>query len=310
MTLEDAVALSIFHYPSLYSRTTFEESKTRVLDHYFLTIGNGIDYINPNNEKHAGWFGHDADLPEAKKRRKLLSKKAKQKIAAGEKICRIYRHIHQDQFEKYGFISPSYDYKHEKEERTAFLSDFLKRGVKYLEVTHGFNRIIDETKRPNPADYEYFIEIYPDSNDRYIESLKEMEEKINRKVKSNYNWHPYPFSLKYTPMWDMQNGCFIPKDMIMPDWIEGIVAVYRKTLAWFEDDSKYMADNYYNWSELHDLTNFQIAWDKEPDKLILCKDYGIEPFVYTNIREMARAIVQTQRAHRIDECNQILAFYQ
>lgn len=303
MKLNDSVALSIFNYPSLYARNTFVDSRHQVLGQYFLVIGGGITYINPTGEKYVGWFGDDHD----DRKIKTLTDEVKQRLIAGEKICRIYRHIHQDYFKKYGFISPSFNYEHEKQERTALLSDFLKEGVKYLNVDYNLNQDGLKIEKPNPTNYEYFIEIYPDANDEYIQYLREMEQNSNRK--SNYDWHPYPFSIKFTPMWDRTNDCFIPKDMIMPDWIEGMIEIYQKTLNWLEDDNCFNADNYYNWAELDNLEYFQKAWDKQPDKLAFCKEYEIEPVAYTDVREMARAIVRHQHVKRIDDCKQILAFY-
>jgi hypothetical protein len=44
MKLKDYVDNSIYHYPSLYRSTNYKDSRLRVLDHLFLTNGNGMEW--------------------------------------------------------------------------------------------------------------------------------------------------------------------------------------------------------------------------------------------------------------------------
>jgi hypothetical protein len=46
MKLEDAIAKSIYNYPSLFKDSNWEKSRIKVLDHLFLTIGNGYEWYD------------------------------------------------------------------------------------------------------------------------------------------------------------------------------------------------------------------------------------------------------------------------
>jgi hypothetical protein len=181
--------------------------------------------------------------------------------------------------------------------KVQFYDDFLREGKKFLNLTTAKDTLgFDKENRRflgNIDDYECFIRIFPDDN----------------RVFDNGGWHPYPFSIEYTPFWDRQNKCLIPAEMIADDWRQGIIEIYTELLKWMEDDECWCSDNYYNWAEDKKLGVFQDNWDKQPDKLKLCKDYEIPPVEYTDVREMARAIVKYQRAKRISECKQILKHF-
>jgi len=56
MTLEDTIAKSIKKYPSLFKDVNWKKSRIKVIDHLFLTIGNGFEwydgYLAEKSKKH------------------------------------------------------------------------------------------------------------------------------------------------------------------------------------------------------------------------------------------------------------------
>lgn len=76
--LEDYIWASVFRYPRLYSRNTYQESRMAVLKHLFLVIGNGIEY----NPELNNFNNHEYTclLPEIVDR-----------LKAGEKIVQVIR---------------------------------------------------------------------------------------------------------------------------------------------------------------------------------------------------------------------------
>src|SRR6185503_18150433 len=80
MNMEDFVFSSIYNYPSLYYSSSFEESKIRVLDHVFLVIGNGIEFIPED-----GSFGPWCD----KENYAAVDSDSKNRILRGDKLARL-----------------------------------------------------------------------------------------------------------------------------------------------------------------------------------------------------------------------------
>jgi len=56
MKLKDHVEASITEYPSLYARSTYQESKLAVYDHLFLCIGTGYEWANTKDPKQGGYL--------------------------------------------------------------------------------------------------------------------------------------------------------------------------------------------------------------------------------------------------------------
>jgi hypothetical protein len=287
MKLEDYIFSCIFAYPSLYHTRNFEESKKKVLDHLFLVIGSGVEYVNPKNLPHKGYFS------DGSKNKKRLSKEVKQRIISGEPIVTIYNKIDQEKFDKFGMMWPD----RESKEQNMLLDDFRNLKMKYYNVNERYSSVESLKQKIDLKDYEVFIETYPDRM-------------------SDYEWSPYPFSIEYTPFWegewDKKKGKLIDKNLIRPDWVEGIVWIYKVALQWFEDDNKWGNDRYFNWAGKNwaeNNNNLVIAWNKESDKVKLCKDYEIPFKPYSSPKEMAEDIVNCQRSNYIEEAKQIIEFY-
>jgi hypothetical protein len=56
MRVEEAVYNSLRHYPSLYKRDTYEESKREILHHYFIVLGSGIEWAYTKKPEDGGYL--------------------------------------------------------------------------------------------------------------------------------------------------------------------------------------------------------------------------------------------------------------
>ncbi len=278
MKLKNYIFRCIYNYPSLYYKKTWEDTKRSILGHVFLTIGTGIDFVEKG-----GHFASDIKY----NYKKILPKGYSKRIKNLEKIAIIYNRDSADKknYVAFGLIHSQYNSR----EKILFLKDFLLLNEKYL--------INGKTKETNLNLDEYkVIDIYPEDE--------------------NNEWHPYPFSLEYTPFWDEKKKCFIPKELITRDWREGIVWIYKETKKWFEDDNKFLNDRYFNWGNFEDLkdypnrpNHFLQNWNKHKDKLKVCDDYGIPRKLYNNPKDMAIDICRLSRIKYIENCQKIIDFY-
>lgn len=275
MKLQSYILNSIFTYPSLYYKGSYEQSKINVLNQLFLVIGNGISFIKNKDGK--GHFGNDYD------KKNKLSKKSEKRILNGESIVTVYKKIDEN-FKKLGFLWPDRNSK----EKTMFYSDLLKLNKPFLVLNNKINQKIIDTQN-----YELFVEFFQD----------------NRILKND--WYPYPFSIKYSSLWDDENNKLVNKSEVADDWLEGIIYIFTEAKKWLEDDIKFNNNQYFNWAINWNENDNQliINWNKESDKLKLCVDYEILPKKYTDVRVMAFDIVAKQRKKYIDECKKILKYY-
>ncbi len=273
MKLETYILRSIYAWPSLYYKPTMQESRRAILNQLFLVLGSGVEY----NAK-TGTFDKDC------KRNNIvsISKRTKDRILKGEKLCYVYTKI-DGKFngDVFPFVWPDRDSKETKR----FLKDIVKTKKSYLECGVKLEMPI------KPSDYELYVEIWP-------------------KDKNEYEWSPYPFCWKYLAFVDETTQKLINRNLIQDDWREGIVEIYTATLAWFEDDAKFFGDRYYNWSEnIKAGDMFHKNWDKHPDCVGRCEDYAIPYKEYATPKDMARDCVKFNRAKYIAECKQIIDYY-
>ena len=207
------------------------------------------------------------------KRKKLLKKDA-QKIINGEKLVVVYNKIDE---EKIKLVFPDRDSK----EKIMFFDDFLKLNKKYL--------IWGQKKPEGKLNFDCIIKTYPYD------------------LEKQYCWHPYPYNLNHTAF--CKNGNFLDANLIQPDWRKGIVEIYTEAKNWFESDL-WRKDKYYNWAETIREDDFFIKnWNKQPDKLKLCSDYGIIPFNYENPLDFARECVKSRIKQHIQDAQKVIDFY-
>ncbi len=108
MKLDTFIAKCICAFPSLYYKESYEASKIAVLDHTFLTIGNGIEY--------------NADGTFGGMQRRKLPKHYTKRIRAGEKIvdiCKI------KEFDSFAMVKMGAYPDYSAKETVMFLADFL-----------------------------------------------------------------------------------------------------------------------------------------------------------------------------------------
>lgn len=273
MKLDDYIASSIMAYPTLYCKNTYRKSRRAVLNQLFLVIGNGVEFVPRKNGK--GFFS------DGKKQK--LKKSDVGRVQNSEQIAIVYDKI-DEKMAKFGMFFGRMDAR----EKILFYRDFLDSGEKHLLFG-------EDTNGPlNVEGYDKFVEIYP-------------------KDDKEYRWHPYPFSLKYSSLHDDRTNELIDPSLIAEDWRKGIVEIFHIANEWFQDDESFKADRYFNWAEYwrdDDSNYFLTAWNKQPDKLKFCAEYEIEPKLYTDPKEMAKAIVAHRRKQIIDEANKAIRFYE
>jgi hypothetical protein len=282
MTLENYIYSSIFAYPSLYYKENWEFSKREVLNQLFLVISNGVEYVNPKNEIGKGHFNNSGF--------KVISKKDKKRIFQLESIVTVSPLSISDFDTVWGDRNKKY---------TMFLSDFLKLKLPYFNQGDNLPEDFSSEKYKN---YKVICE-YPSSNRSYRDKLK----RLGRWEE----WSPYPFSIKYCPFWNSEKDCFITKEMIAPDWVEGIIWIYTQTKNWFENDEKFLADNYYNFSldVGKNCCVFTQSWNKKKSVEDLCKSYEIPFKNYQTPKDVAVDICLKRRHDYIQECDKILNYY-
>jgi len=58
MKLKDYILDSVYRYPSLYASETYEDARSKVLNHLFLVNGNGIEWANTKDPSKGGYLVH------------------------------------------------------------------------------------------------------------------------------------------------------------------------------------------------------------------------------------------------------------
>ena len=56
MKLEARISKSIYEYPDLYKCETYEQSRLKVLEHIFITLGNGFRFANTKDPQKGGYL--------------------------------------------------------------------------------------------------------------------------------------------------------------------------------------------------------------------------------------------------------------
>jgi len=207
----------------------------------------------------------------------ILPEETKAKLNSGEKIVVVWK--------GYSVIE------------VCFYKDFIKSGREHL---------IHE--KPSFKDREKTLkaDVYPDNHYSYIERLNKLKENDGSFDK------PYPYSLHHTPMWDRENHKLIDKDLILPDWREGIVEIYIWAKEWMESDN-FDKDDYFNWT-LKLKTNdensyFMRKWNERESMEQLCVAYAIPFKDYQEPMDMVRDIVAKNRKKYIDTAQLIVDTY-
>lgn len=108
MRVIDTVKKAVLDWPSLYYQGNYEDSEFEVLHHYFIVLGNGIEWAHTKNPKQGGYLTHDSyykrngeyvrryDKPYGKEVTKDISHLFGQKL---------YDVILKEEYEKHNFTS-------------------------------------------------------------------------------------------------------------------------------------------------------------------------------------------------------------
>jgi hypothetical protein len=202
------------------------------------------------------------------------------RIKAGEKIVVVYKG-----YNKQG---------------VSFYKDFIKTNQKYL---LGVKPKWDEHETALKA------EVYPDEHYQYIELLKGNLRWENNSDDTDFD-SPYPYSLEYVPMWDRAAKKLIDKDLILPDWRDGIVEIYTWAREWMESE-KFDKNDYFNWvlGLNKPGSYFKSKWEKRESMEKLCGDYEIPYADYQTPEDFVKVVVAQQRKKYIDTAQLIIDTY-
>lgn len=204
----DAINESITHYPSLYLKNTWEESRFDVLHHYFIILGAGVKWAYTKDPKAGGYLttgGHykkngewvrKYDLPYGKEKFPLDSRFFK------EPYCELYGLDKKIDF----MLCPDL----QSEKKGCFLS----------EIPDNYVPAYGKHKRPSKIAGVYTT--YPD-NDR-----------VGMLGPQPKHRHPYPnFQKKYSIFWEPG------AEYIQDDWREAAIEHLQFWLDYFNDPSRY-----------------------------------------------------------------------
>lgn len=273
MTIDKFIYDKIKKYPTLYYYSSFDESKIRVLDHCFLTIGSGEELINGRfNDKIEV---SDSDINKIKKGVKLFSIVEVDKDRS-KAIGRIVSHR---------LLGESY------------FEDDIPEKYKH------FKKCLYKISDNNIPDYGYY-------------------ESPN--IADKTKWSPYPFSLWYLPIininpnkikYDYNTIKDITVDeirdsipLMAKDHVEACHYTFSKALDFFEDDSKFLNNRYYNWVSRIDK-DFINKWENIPLKQ-LCEDYNVSLKKYETVEDFVKEIIQIKRNRYISNCKKIIEAYE
>lgn len=141
ISVVDYIYSSIFYYPALYSRNTYEESRLAVLKHLFLVIGTGVEY---DPETKAFSDGSKECIPQD-----IIVR-----LKDGEKTVVVSEGIYTKEVHLY--------------------KDFIKSDQKHLLKVKPSK---DPMERLRQLDSKFKkAEIYPDAHNNYIKLLKKDKE--------------------------------------------------------------------------------------------------------------------------------------
>jgi len=239
MKVIDCVNMNINAYPSLYMLKNYEESTFAVLHHYFVVLGNGIEWAHTYDPKTGGYLTDPKykeiygewvrvkNKPYGKEKYKIDPRAFKEKIF-------YFVKIDTDRSEK-GSITPVEVYKY----KTIFESDLKELKKKYriceshIDYVHGFH-----THYYYPVNmYSLINNPYPNFSKRFscfwsidpkfiqedwrlagINHLKHWQKYFNDKERvKGYHYYKNPVSLKKFITKTYKNNT-----KKYPDWIQSV----------------------------------------------------------------------------------------
>lgn len=288
MNLEHSINWAILNYPTLYRSTNHEVSRLKVLSHYFLSIGTGMEwakggYMYDNLSKH----------PEKKLVKKLpknfyeidiwtfdinpkMLKEARQELRKEK----IWHHVHK------GYFGISVIFSCSRERALSFV-------VKYE---------CEKDKNQRAENAERFKD-FPERRDDWVNRIWE--------AKTEHPFNPYPIGEfcaiveminKRTCSYHVEN---FELTYVQEDWIKGAIEVVRATLDYFHDESQYSNNSYH---PNRCLWDFKDSYKKDPEEFAKRNVERGFP-ADTSIEDCCRMCFEKFREEQIEYCETFLKMY-
>lgn len=287
MNLEHAINWAILNYPTLYRMKTHEESRLKVLDHFFLCIGTGMEWLKE---------GYLADLTDRHPEKKAV-----------KQLPKDFYEMELFQFD----IDPKMlkEVKQELKDNKVWFN--VRKSYFGTTITFSWSRELAlpfvikyecEKDKQERAHYSEIFKDFPDMQSSFGTRLREANS-------TGYPFSPYPM-YDLCPIAEMINERTksyhienFDLTYVKEDWIQGAVEVIRAALDYYTDESKY-CNNSYHPSEC--LWNFKEDYDKDPDnfaKKNVERGFPAE----TSVEECCRLCFEKHRAEQIQWCERFLA---
>jgi hypothetical protein len=289
MKLEHAINWSILNYPTLYRMKTHAESRLKVLDHFFLCIGTGMDWRKE---------GYLADLTDRHPEKKVVKQLPKG-------------------FYEMELFQVDIDPKMLKEAKQELKDNKVWFNVRksYFGTTITFTwsrelalpfviKYECEKDRNQRAEYSEMYKDIPGIENPWATRLREANAR-------EHPFNPYPMC-EYSALIEMVNKRTnsphienFDLTFVLEDWIQGAIEVAKAALAYYNDEAQY-SNNYYHPNKC--LWNFQEDYDKDPEDFERKNiERGFPP--KTSVKDTCLMCFEQHRAKQIDYCNRFLQMY-
>lgn len=209
MKVEDAVNESITNYPSLYisNRRDYAQAKFDVLHHFFIVLGNGIEWAYTKDPKKGGYLTHPKYYRKNGWTRKYDLPYGKEKFPLDERFFKE---------DVYQIMTPSHEFK-------AFMNTGDYKSKKHLFASE-LHTLEGKTVEANSSPYDPEAVWVIDNLSAEDEWRKDLMKKERK---------PYPnFQKRYSCFWE------IDPVLIQDDWRQEGILHLQHWLAYFKDDER------------------------------------------------------------------------
>ena len=254
MKVTDCVNQSINIHPSLYMVDNYEKSTFEVLHHYFIVLGNGIEWADTYNPKTGGYLTHPVYQESGGERVRTEDK------PYGEEKCELdSRPFFKEDLFYFGKIDQENSSAH-------FMSRELSGNVV-------FESELRELKKK--------YKICGSSAD-YVKGFHTHHSLLTKAHSSRNN--PYPnFSKRYSCFWEIE------PNLIQEDWRLAGVDHLKYWQKYFNDEERVKGYHYYkNPKSLKEFVTNHYQPEKHPDWIQAVREnYEFPEFDGTNFEEFA-----------------------
>jgi len=234
MNWKDTVNASIERYPTLYLRDTWEKSAFDVAHHYFVVLGNGLEWANtkdpskggyliyPRNHRRNGDWQRNIDPPYRHRSR-----------------IRLDWNIFDPNMKKYSISRIDHEASEECKSYIREKRDRSRNHVRKLYTEKEMVAVFDLNKTLILDEKDLFLRYNKELHKDYTWVAERISEKEDIARQSREEGGPYPnFDKKYSCFWEINSS------LIKPDWKEAGLAHLRFWKTWFDDESNHKKYSY------------------------------------------------------------------